>query len=959
MLSHLIRQSRHLLVAAAFASIVSGVCGVLLVTQINAALTAPDGAARTALAWRFAAIAVAAMLSHMASSVLFERLSQHAHAELRRFISARVLGSDYRRLEEIGAPKVQSALSEHSANVAGFFVSFPAILVNAIVVAGCLVYMALLSWQVFLASAVVIGLGSVGYHVAHLRAIRHLDAASMEQDHLFGHFRSLVDGAKELRLNAAKRTAFAHDVLGASIETVRRRRAFGMSVFVVSAAWGNFLIYAFIGLVLFVLVGEVPDRARIMTGFALVFVYMVAPLEILLMSLPRANLARVSAARIDEIAQQLACSEAAVTKPPVRGFDHIVLKGVCHRYWHEGVDDIFTLGPVDLTFRPGQVTYLVGGNGSGKTSLAKLLVGLYRPEEGQVLLDGEVVDDSGRDRYRQTFSAIFSDFHLFDRLLDLDSADLDERGNALLARLHLQHKVQVRDGAFTTRSLSLGQRKRLALVVAYLEDRPFLVFDEWAADQDPVFKDVFYRELLPDLKARGKAVLAITHDDRYFPLADRLIRMENGQVVVVESPRRGTGVVRRGGLTPAGGCPRPRGPRAEAVESAAVTTPSAAAPWTARVVESLEGVDRDAWQRLAGGNPFVGFDFLSLLERSGCVSRRTGWLPQHLLLESDGRLVGAAPAYLKSHSRGEFVFDQGWAQAFERHGLPYYPKLVLAAPFSPVTGPRLLAADAASRAGLAQAVVALAREREVSSVHALFVDDGARSALVDEGFLVRESVQFHWTDAGYGSFDGFLASLSHDKRKKIKQDRKQVEKAGVTFRWLTGADLGTAHLEFFYDCYVNTYQAHWSSPYLTLPFFLEWHQRCPKALVLVLAEQEGRPIACALNVLGDGVLYGRYWGSTTFVSGLHFETCYLQAIAFCLANGVGTFEGAQGEHKMARGLMPVRTQSAHWIADPRFAAAIEDFLGRETEAIDGYVAQLEASSPFREGPPPGEGPAPG
>ena len=387
-----------------------------------------------------------------------------------------------------------------------------------------------------------------------------------------------------------------------------------------------------------------------------------------------------------------------------------------------------------------------------------------------------------------------------------------------------------------------------------------------------------------------------------------------------------------------------------------MTKEPAAAPWTARVVETLEGVDRNAWQRLAGGNPFVGFDFLSLLETSGCASRRTGWLPQHVLLEAEGRLVGAAPAYLKSHSRGEFVFDQGWAQAFERHGLPYYPKLVLAAPFSPVTGPRLLAEDMPARARLAQAVVALAREREVSSVHALFVDDDARSALVDEGFLVRESVQFHWTDAGYGSFDGFLASLSHDKRKKIKQDRKQVEKAGVTFRWLAGADLGMEHLEFFYACYVNTYQAHWSSPYLTLPFFLEWHRRCPEAFVLVLAEQDGRPIACALNVLGDGVLYGRYWGSTTFVSGLHFETCYLQAIAFCLANGVGTFEGgAQGEHKMARGLMPVRTQSAHWIADPRFAVAIEDFLGRETEAIDGYVAQLEASSPFRE---PG-GPAPG
>lgn len=370
--------------------------------------------------------------------------------------------------------------------------------------------------------------------------------------------------------------------------------------------------------------------------------------------------------------------------------------------------------------------------------------------------------------------------------------------------------------------------------------------------------------------------------------------------------------------------------------------------WTLRVVEALEGVDREAWQRLAGDNPFMGFDFLQALEATGCVSRRTGWLPQHLLLERDGRLEGAAPAYLKSHSRGEFVFDQGWAQAFERHGLPYYPKLVLAAPFSPVTGPRLLAATPEARQQLARGAVALAQEHGASSVHALFVDEPSRTAFAGEGFMQREQVQFHWTDAGYGSFDGFLASLSHDKRKKIRQDRKPIDKAGITFRWLTGAALGAAQLDFFYACYLNTYQAHWSSPYLTPEFFHTWHARCPQALVMVLAERDGQPVACALNVLGGGVLYGRYWGTTEFVSGLHFETCYLQAIAFCLDRGIARFEGgAQGEHKMARGLLPVRTQSAHWIADPRFAEAIDDFLGRETEAVGRYVSELEGSSPFK------------
>lgn len=510
---------------------------MLLVTQINAALTAGSSSERTQLALRFAVIAIAAMLAQMMSSVLFERLAQRAHAELRRFICARVMNTPLRRLEEIGGPRVQSALSEHSNHVAEFFVSFPTILINVVIVGGCLVYMAWLSLPVFMTAALVIGLGSLGYHVAHLRAISHLEAASKEQDSLFGHFRSLIDGAKELRLNASKRDKFANTVLNQSIDTVRRERAFGMSVFVLSAAWGNFLIYAFIGLVLFLLVGDVPNRAHVMTGFALVFLYMVAPLENLLLNLPRANMAKVSAERIDEITCQLT-QEEEIDRQEISShpFEGLALRDVSHRYYHEGMDDLFTLGPISLAFAPGQINYLVGGNGSGKTTLAKLLVGLYEPEEGSTILNGREISTADRNAYRQLFSSVFSDFHLFDRLLDVSSVEHDARGNALLRKFHLQHKVQVRDGAFTTRALSQGQRKRLALVVAYMEDRPFLVFDEWAADQDPVFKEVFYRELLPELKSQGKTLLVITHDDRYFNLADRLIRMENGQITAVETP---------------------------------------------------------------------------------------------------------------------------------------------------------------------------------------------------------------------------------------------------------------------------------------------------------------------------------------------------------------------------------------------------------------------------------------
>jgi len=527
MLKYLINQSRVLLAGASLVTVFHGACSVFLVAQISSALTAAEGE-RGTMALVFIATAVAVMLSYVSAAILFERLGQRAHAELRSFVARKVLAADYRNLETVGAARIQSALAEHCTHVAEFFVSFPVILMNAVIVAGCLFYMAWLSWQVFLLAILVVGLGSVGYHLAHLRAIRHLNIASEEQDKLFSYFRSLTDGAKELRLNNRKRKAFYEDVLSGSIETVRRERTFGMSVFVASGGWAQFLLYVFIGMVLFALVSDGPDRALVMTGYALVFVYMVGPLEALLLNIPRANLARVSAERIEEITRAMTTQEIETDNSSLPSLQSIALQGVVHRYYHEQSDELFTLGPIDLDFRPGEITFLVGGNGSGKTTLAKLLVGLYPPEEGQIVFNGKVVDETNRDRYRQLFSTVFSDFHLFDRLLETGRVDLDDEGNRLLAKLHLQNKVKVQNGAFTTLALSQGQRKRLALVVAYLENRPFFIFDEWAADQDPVFKEVFYRELLPELRTMGKAVLVISHDDRYFHLGDRVIRMESG-----------------------------------------------------------------------------------------------------------------------------------------------------------------------------------------------------------------------------------------------------------------------------------------------------------------------------------------------------------------------------------------------------------------------------------------------
>ncbi|MGP9590657.1 cyclic peptide export ABC transporter [Halomonas sp. AOP42-B2-16] len=537
MLPYLIRRTRGLMTAAALASILSGLFSVLLIAQINAALTS-DSASRASAAWAFAGIAVALMVCRMVSTALFERLGQRALAELRSFVAQCVAETPFAQFERVGSARIQSALTEHSNNVAVLFVSLPVILTNTVIVVGCLGYLAMLSWQVFLFALGVIGLGAVGYHLVHLRAIRYLQSASSEQDRLFGHFRALTDGAKELRLHQRKSRVFMDQILGESVEGVRRLRTYGMSLFVISTSWGQFLMYAFIGLVLFVLAGDGLNQTQVMTGFALVFVFMVTPLEGLLINIPRINMARVAASRIDDITREMPQGQerqATTQTTQVPALQRLELRDVTHQYYHEQSDDFFELGPINLSFTPGEVVFLVGGNGSGKTTLAKVVVGLYPPEGGEVLLNGERVEADGWDAYRQLFSVVFSDFHLFERLLEAPRDGLDEEGNRLLAKLHLQHKVRVENGAFTTQALSQGQRKRLALVVAYLEDRPFLVFDEWAADQDPLFKEVFYCEILPELKRMGKAVLVITHDDRYFHLADRLVRLESGKLLTAES----------------------------------------------------------------------------------------------------------------------------------------------------------------------------------------------------------------------------------------------------------------------------------------------------------------------------------------------------------------------------------------------------------------------------------------
>jgi predicted N-acyltransferase len=372
------------------------------------------------------------------------------------------------------------------------------------------------------------------------------------------------------------------------------------------------------------------------------------------------------------------------------------------------------------------------------------------------------------------------------------------------------------------------------------------------------------------------------------------------------------------------------------------------------IVSSLSEVGQPAWDALVGmqsdANPFVSFAFLHALHESGSASPKTGWRPQYLTLWRGDRLEAALPLYAKSHSYGEYVFDWAWADAYQRNGLDYYPKLLSAIPFTPVTGNRLLARDAAARAALIEALGVIQHDAGLSSTHILYPTETEARALEEAGFMLRSAVQFHWLNDGYGSFEDFLATLERKKKKNIRAERRKVQEAGVTFRHVRGKDATEADWRFFKRCYDHTYAAHYSTPYLNLDFFLRIGADMPQHILLIVAEQDGKPIASSLLIHNEHTLYGRYWGGLKEVPCLHFETAYYQPLEFCIANRIESFEGgAQGEHKMARGFLPQKTWSAHWLAHPAFADAIEHFLRRESGGIDAYIDELNDHSPFKAG----------
>jgi predicted N-acyltransferase len=367
-----------------------------------------------------------------------------------------------------------------------------------------------------------------------------------------------------------------------------------------------------------------------------------------------------------------------------------------------------------------------------------------------------------------------------------------------------------------------------------------------------------------------------------------------------------------------------------------------------RIVDSLSAIPASAWDALVGNRPLLSHAFLHALHETGCAAPETGWTPRYLTAWRGALLVGAMPLYVKTHSYGEYVFDWSWADAYRRHGRHYYPKLVCAVPFTPATGPRLIAADAATRGELLAGALSLLADEHLSSLHILFPQADEASACASAGMLLRDSMQFHWTNPGYRDFADFLSTMNHTKRKRISQERRKLGAAGVTFRRLLGREIESRHWSFFFRCYTTTYRRHHSTPYLSLAFFERIGATLPDQIVLVLGERGSRPVCAALDVFSADTLWGRYWGATEFVPGLHFEACYYQAIEFCIERRIAQFEGgAQGVHKLARGLLPVTTRSAHAIADLDFARAIARFVADERAEVAHAVEELEAASPFK------------
>jgi putative pyoverdin transport system ATP-binding/permease protein len=533
LLSFLLRNSPKVVVIAIITGVISGLSSTGLIAVIHTALGSTDSS-MAMLALSFIGLCLIILLTRVASQVQLLRIGQGAIVDLRMNLSRKILAAPLRQLEDLGASRLLATLTDDTVVISNALVAIPILCTNIAMVLGCLVYLGWLSWTALLAVLAFMVVGVISYQLPMISAMRSFKRARDDQDALFSNYRAMTEGTKELKLHHRRRKTFLNDVLYATAVSLRRNSIAGMTVAIVASSWGQLLFFVLIGLLLFALPNLTNIDRNTQAGYTLIFLYMMAPLEIVLNTLPTLGRAGVALDKVEtmgiSLAKESAQDEAMTIAKPEPSWKELELIGVTHTYYHEQDNSSFILGPLNLTFHAGEIVFMAGGNGSGKTTFAKLLTGLYVPEEGEIKLDNWKITDETRESYRQHFSAIFSDFYLFESLLGLESPDLDDQAQVYLGQLQLNHKVKVENGRFSTTALSQGQRKRLALLTTYLEDRPFYVFDEWAADQDPLFKDIFYNQLLPGLKAKGKTVLVISHDSSYYHLADRIIKLEYGKI---------------------------------------------------------------------------------------------------------------------------------------------------------------------------------------------------------------------------------------------------------------------------------------------------------------------------------------------------------------------------------------------------------------------------------------------
>ena len=523
--------------------ILTGITNAALITMISRALY--NQAARTgSFILSFFALCVLSVIVGSASQIALGYLSRQAMAELRMGLCQKIITAPLSQLETMGTHRLIVALRDDTKTIAVALGQLPVLYMQAGVIFVCIVYLGWLSWPLLLGVLLFTGLGVISYQLPLKKANQHMRAARDQEDQVSYFFGSILHGIKELKLSRSRRNHVLWNEIEPTTEKINRSYAIGWSLYTIATAWGRLLIFVLMGVLILVMAPLIQLQSQILIGFVIMILYMSGYIQVILNILPVIAQGRVAIRKLEEVgfslAKEFPSSTTANGFGVVKKWQRLELKQVTHRYYREDDSRSFTMGPLDLVLNPGEIVFVVGGNGSGKTTFAKLLTSLYMPEEGTILLDGKSITDENREEYREYFAAVFSDCYVFETLVGTNGSVPDQLARRYLERLQLQHRVQIEANILSTINLSSGQRKRLALLSAYLQNRPIYLFDEWAADQDPEFKRVFYEELLPEFKARGITPIVISHDHHYYSHADRIIEFDEGRIVFDQTSRGGS-----------------------------------------------------------------------------------------------------------------------------------------------------------------------------------------------------------------------------------------------------------------------------------------------------------------------------------------------------------------------------------------------------------------------------------